>query len=125
MHQDGKAEIRWHPIGNVLPVLAPVVGAINPPMILEEDSLGTGWMHRDGVNTLAKVRKFFRREYHTHASVARLPGLPAVFGFVDAPNRNPDVHPVMVRSVRKYRVQHHPAVAGNPARTMGVIEKAA
>src|SRR5204863_148845 len=67
MRLDGEAEVRRDAVGDILPRIAPVVAAIQSPVVLEEEPLGTRRMVRHLVHALPELRILVGKEYGADA----------------------------------------------------------
>src|SRR5207247_5187622 len=62
-----------YPVRDVLPRIARIVAAVEPPMVLQEEALGARGMERDLVDTLAELRVLVGQEIGAHSLVRRAP----------------------------------------------------
>ena len=83
VHAQAEAEVRRDSVGHVLPGVAAVVGAVEPPVVLEKETAGPGAV-RDLVDALAELGVRVRVELGADAPVPGLPGHAAVVGPVGA-----------------------------------------
>ena len=94
-------------------------------MILEENPFRPRRMHDDLVHALAEFRIPLGHVHNADATVARLPGAPAVFGGIDPAGRNGHVHPVRIPRVEQDGMQGQPSQPRHPARAVRMVEQAA
>jgi hypothetical protein len=125
MHSHGKTKIRRHSIANVRPVFGTIVGAIQAPMILQEETFGAIGMHRDFMYALPELGILIGHEHGADAPVLRSPCTSAIVGAVDAPSRDRHVHPLVVGRIEQNSVQGESSITRHPAGTMWMIEEAA
>src|SRR5918993_3700792 len=69
----GEAEVARHPVGHVLPVVAPVVAAVQAPVVLEVQAVRTPTGRGDLVDALAELGVLVGQEDGPDAVVAGLP----------------------------------------------------
>ena len=96
-----ETEVRRHAMGDVLPSLAVVVGAVQAPMVLQEEPFRARGVHGDLMDALAELGILLRRMHDADTSIARLPRVPAVFGGVDTSSRNGHIHPLWILRVEQ------------------------
>src|ERR1700720_2817785 len=101
VHQHRETKIRGHPTRDVLPRITPVIGAVQPPVVLQEQSLGPRFMERNLMHALSELWIFLWQEPHTYSIVARLPRGPPILGAVNTSDRHSHVHAVFVARVRQ------------------------
>src|SRR5215472_13094892 len=92
MHDNWEAEIGRNTIGDVGPVFGVVIGAINSPMILQEQSFRPRRMQGNLVYALSELGIFVWHEDGAYSTVLRGPVGSAIFRTVDASRRDGDVH---------------------------------
>src|SRR5471030_2499000 len=119
-----KTEIRRHAIGNVLPCVSAIITAIQPPVILEIETLRIGGITADLVNALTKLRILFRKKIGAHTPVARLPGSTAIVRAITTCRGDGDDHALLICGMRNDRVQAHSAATGYPLGTMRMFQHA-
>jgi len=124
MHDHGKTEVGGHAEGNILPGIAAIVGAIESPVILQEEALGPGGMENDFVHALTELGIFFGHEDDADAAVAGLPRFGAVFAAIEAAGGDGDVEAGALGGIGNDGVKKQAAIAGHPARAMGMIVEA-
>ncbi|MBZ5724196.1 MAG: serine/threonine protein kinase [Acidobacteriia bacterium] len=106
-------------------LLRSAVGAVQAPMVLQEEAFRARGVHHHLVNALAvELRILLRHVHHANAAVARLPGAPAVFGGVDAACRNGHVHPLRILRIEHNGVQGQAAQSGHPAGAVRMVVQA-
>jgi hypothetical protein len=124
VHNDAKAKIGRHSIGNVSPFLTVVVRAIQAPVILQEETFGTIGMQSYLVHALPKLGIFVGHEHNADALVLGGPGASAILGSIDASRRDSHIHALAVRRIQHDGVQSESAISRHPAGTMRMIEQA-
>src|SRR5215217_5298857 len=111
---DREAEVGGEVPADLVPLLARVVRAHDVPVLLHEERVGPGRVHRDAVDAVADLLVLVRELAGAEALVDRLPRLTAVIGAEGAGRRYGDVHPVGVLGIDDDRVQAEAASAGLP-----------
>jgi len=84
MRDHCETKIRRHSIGNVQPVFGTVIGAVQSPMTLQKEALGTSRMHCDFVYALPELRVSVRHGHGADSLVLSGPGASAIAGPVNA-----------------------------------------
>ena len=123
MDNDWETKIGRESIRNIYPIVGMVVGAIQAPVILQEEAFGTSRMHRDFMHTLTELRILIGHEFRADTAILGCPSSPAVFGPIYAAGRNCHVHTLFVAGINDDGMQGQAAVAGHPARAMRMIEQ--
>src|SRR5580704_13442898 len=121
MHHHGEAKIRRDTARDVLPRISRVVGAVEPPVVLQKQTLRARFVQDNLVNALAKLGILFRHEHHANSSIPRLPGGSPVFGPVNACRGYAYIDPRAIARIRDNSVQKETTVARHPARPVGMI----
>jgi hypothetical protein len=85
MGRHGEAKIRRHAVGYVAPRVRAIIGPIQAPVVLQEQSIRPIGMPNDLVYALPEFRKPLRQERDAEASVARVPGPALVISDFFAP----------------------------------------
>src|SRR5579859_1390155 len=120
-----KTKVRRHIIRNILPGIAVVVGAVQAPVVLQEESFRARGVHSDLMHALAELRIFLRKVYNANTPIACLPFTPPVFGGVDATSRNRRIHPLRILGVKQDGVQGQAAKSWHPAGAVRMVEQSA
>ena len=126
VERDRKAEAaRQAVVLEPLPVLAPVVGAVDAAVVLLPQAPGLPWMEQQLVDALADLReRVVGHEVRCRPLVRRRPGPAAVLAAEDARGRDADVHRLRIVRVDLDRVRAHPAGAGIPALASRMLDQA-
>ena len=124
---DREAELRGESGRDVLPGVAPVVGAVDTAVVLQVQPVGARRVAGHLVHALAElgVAPVARHELRLHAGVGRVPGVPAVVGAVDAAGRDGGEHLLRLLRVGQDRVERLAPVAGVPLLALRVLPQAA
>ncbi len=83
MREHGKTKVRRYSVGNVEPVLGTVIRAVQSPMTLQEEAMGTSRMHCDLVYALPELRIFVGHGHSADTLVLNGPGKSAIVGPVN------------------------------------------
>src|SRR5688500_14311632 len=78
MHVDHEAEVGGEIPADFVPGLARIIGTHDVPMLLHEQHVRTGSVHRNVVNTMTDLRSRVRNILGMQSTVDRLPGLTTV-----------------------------------------------
>src|SRR5215472_12664620 len=117
-----ETEVGGHTLGDVLPGVAIVVTAIQPPMVLE---IQTIWVRRIAyhlVHALAEFGMFFGKKLCANSLIARLPRFPAIVGAIHAAGRHGDDHALAIRGMGRDGMKALAASAGRPLGAVGMLE---
>jgi hypothetical protein len=96
MHHHGKTKIAGHAIRNVVPRISVVVGTVQTPVVLQEDSPWPGGVQNHFVHALAKRRVAIRLMDNANALIAGLPVAPAIIAAVNTTGGNGAIYALLV-----------------------------
>ena len=106
-----------------MPRVAGVVASHHVPVLLHEEYVRAGRVHRDPVNAVPDLPVLVRQLTRAQPAVDREPSLAAVVGAKGAGRRDRDEHSLRIVGVDEDRVQAQPARAGLPLGARRMISK--
>ncbi len=120
----GKAEVGGKRAGDLLPLLATIVRAVHPAVVLLVEVLTTIGRHHELVDALAELGVALGRELGPDAAIAGRPGRAPVARLERADRRDPDPDASRVGGVGDDGVEDETTGAGHPAGPAGVVGQA-